>query len=130
MAATASYYLADTTHVFAAVNDEDVEEHAHMEVQIDEYKLWAYYNWMKVWDRECGELLDGTPYTEVFFEDLFDDHGINKEELLRIHNILGIPEERTLVSLPKILDKKLKHPQTPAIQEVLRKLIIKNNFRR
>ena len=129
MAATASYYLADATNVFAALNDKDVERHAHMEVPIDKHKLWKYYSWLKVWDEECGELLDGTPHIEVFFEDLFNSNGINKEEIFRIHGMLGIQRDRTLLSLPQILDKKLKHPQTSVLQEELRRLIIHNNFR-
>ena len=129
VAATASYYLADATNIYAVENEEQVAKHAHIEVPVNENKLWICYNWMKVWDRECGELLDDVSHLVVFFEDLFDENGINKEELLRIHNILGIPEEKTLISIPKILDRKLNHPQTPAIQEALRKLIIKNDFR-
>jgi LPS sulfotransferase NodH len=123
LSATASYYLADATNVYAALNEEEVAKHAQIDIPIDKEKLLQYYQWMKEWDNECGELLDGIPHEEVFFEELFHNSELNREELFRVHGILKIPEDRTLVSLPKILDQKLRHPQTPIIEKTLKEII-------
>ncbi|MHA2427497.1 MAG: hypothetical protein ACXADB_05700 [Candidatus Hermodarchaeia archaeon] len=114
IACAVSYYLATHTQVFECLEKER-EKHASIPVPVNIDELKKHREWVYWWDVYWEEFVKGADCLEIFYEDLVSDIEI----IRKVHAYLGIEPFWAEQVLPVIGEKKLKHPQTQELIEIL-----------
>ena len=115
VACAASYYLARETKIFASLKS-DVVEHANTTVKLNHERIMECYGWVQNWDTEWDRFVKKTNHLDVFYEDLVS----GTSTLKQIFEFLGIPTSMVKRIVPRIQEKKLNHPQTQEIIDVIK----------
>jgi LPS sulfotransferase NodH len=109
---TVSYYLAMQTQIFECL---EPDKHAAISVPVDKEKLNTYFQWIYWWDKYWDDFVDGIDHLEVYYEDMVADI----EVLRQIYTYVGLKPALLEKALSIIGEKKLKHPQTQELTEML-----------
>ena len=103
------------TGIFESL-DWHVQQHAQTAVPIIKEELIQHRSWVYWWDKYWGEFVKDIEHLEIFYEDLVS----NPDVITKAHSYLGLPPHWTAFVLPIIGERKLKHPQTQELIDILK----------
>jgi LPS sulfotransferase NodH len=116
VATTVSFYIARHVDIWVAYTDEEVEDHAAVEIPIIREELIQDYREAVRW--QWDDYLQDSPRLEIYYEDIID----NKEEVQKVFDFLEIEDEPAWGNA----SKRFRHPQTDQVRAVMEDIIAKS----